>query len=114
MISAPAPITQRGATVTPGYWRDPERTRAAFDALGEEVSRSQVPAEYQNQPVLSQLPEAGAIVDAATTRLRLVVAAAIREEPIVTMPSLIGLTQAEAAKALEKIGLRLGKITVRS
>jgi hypothetical protein len=85
-----------------------------IDALGEEVSRSQVPAEYQNQPVLAQLPGAGTVVDAATTRLRLVVAAAVREEPIVTVPSLIGLTQAEAATALEKLGLRLGKITVRS
>jgi PASTA domain-containing protein len=84
-----------------------------IDALGEEVSRSQVPAEYQNQPVLAQLPAAGAVVDAATTRMRLVVAAAVRDEPIVTMPSLIGLTQGEAATALEKLGLRLGKITVR-
>ena len=46
--------------------------------------------------------------------MRLVVAAAVRDDPIVTVPSLVGLTQAEAARALEKIGLRLGKITVRS
>ena len=68
-----------------------------IDAFGEEISRSQVPAEYQNQPILTQLPEAGAVVDAATTRLRLVVAAAVRDEPVVTMPSLVGLTQSEAA-----------------
>ena len=85
-----------------------------IDTLGEEISRSQVPAEYQNQPVLAQLPAAGTVIDPATTRLRLVVAAAVRDEPIVTVPSLIGLTQAEAARALEKIGLRLGKITVRT
>jgi len=85
-----------------------------LDALGHEVSRTQPPAEYQNAAVLAQLPAAGTTIDPATNRLRLVVAAAIREEPIVTMPSLIGLTQAEAAKALEKLGLRVGKITVRS
>jgi hypothetical protein len=85
----------------------------AMDTMGEEISRAQVPAEYQNQPVLAQLPAAGTVVDASTTRLRLVVAAAVRDDPIVTVPSLIGLTQAEAARALEKIGLRLGKVTVR-
>jgi beta-lactam-binding protein with PASTA domain len=84
-----------------------------LDTMGEEISRSQVPAEYQNQPVLEQLPAAGRVVDASTTRLRLVVAAAVRDEPVVTVPSLIGLTQAEAGRALEKIGLRLGKVTVR-
>jgi beta-lactam-binding protein with PASTA domain len=83
------------------------------DTMGDEISRAQVPAEYQNQPVLAQLPAAGTVVDASTTRLRLVVAAAVRDDPIVTVPSLIGLTQAEAARALEKIGLRLGKVTVR-
>jgi hypothetical protein len=85
-----------------------------IDALGHEVSRTQVPAEAQNSPVLLQLPGADAVVDPATTRLQLVVAAAVREEPIVTVPSLVGLTQPEAARALESLGLRLGKITVRS
>jgi hypothetical protein len=85
----------------------------AIDSMGEEISRAQVPAEYQNQPILAQLPAAGTIIDPATTRLRLVVAAAVRDDPIVTVPSLIGLTQAEAARALEKIGLRVGKVTVR-
>jgi hypothetical protein len=85
-----------------------------IDALGQEVSRTQVPAEAQNSPVLLHFPEAGAVVDPATTRLQIVVAAAVREEPIITVPSLIGLTQAEASRALERVGLRLGKITVRS
>jgi len=85
-----------------------------IDSMGDEISRGQVPAEYQNQPVLAQLPPARTIVDAAVVRLRLVVAAAVRSDPVVTVPSLIGLTQVEATRALEKIGLRLGKITVRS
>jgi hypothetical protein len=83
------------------------------DALGKEISRTQVPAEYQNAVVLMQLPAAGSVIDPATTRLRLVVAAAVREEPIVALPSLIGLTQAEAATALSAVGLRLGKVTLR-
>ena len=128
-VPVAAPVTVnlvRAGVVVPDLFNQPllsalAAMRAAgldadvvIDALGAEVSRSQVPAEYQNQPVLMQLPEAGSVIDAATTRLRIVVAAAVRDEPIVTMPSLIGLTQGEAAKALEKIGLRLGKITVRS
>ena len=64
--------------------------------------------------MLAQLPPAGAVIDPSTTRMRLVVAAAIVEQPVVTMPSLIGLTQAEAARALEQIGLRLGSMSVRS
>lgn len=84
-----------------------------IDALGKEISRTQVPAEYQNAAVLMQLPEAGTVIDPATTRVRLVVAAAVREEPIVALPSLIGLTQAEASTALSAVGLRLGKVTVR-
>jgi hypothetical protein len=85
-----------------------------IDALGQEVSRTQVPADAQNSPVLVHYPGSGSVIDPATTRMRLVVAAALHEEPIVTVPSLVGLTQAEAARALEKIGLRLGTITVRS
>ena len=84
-----------------------------IDALGKEISRTQVPAEYQNAAVLLQLPDAGSVIDSSTTRLRLVVAAAVREEPIVALPSLVGLTQAEAATALSAVGLRLGKVTVR-
>jgi len=84
-----------------------------IDALGKEISRTQVPAEYQNAAVLMQLPDAGTVIDPATTRIRLVVAAAVREEPIVALPSLIGLTQLEASTALSAVGLRLGKVTVR-
>ncbi len=84
-----------------------------IDALGKEISRTQVPTEYQNSAVLMQLPVAGSVIDAATTRLRLVVAAAVREEPIVALPSLLGLTQSEAGAALSAVGLRLGKVTIR-
>ena len=85
-----------------------------LDALGQEVSRQQVPAEAQNSPVLLHFPAAGEVIDPATTRMQIVVAAAVREEPIVTVPSVVGLTQSEASRALERVGLRPGKITVRS
>lgn len=90
------------------------QTEIAIDTAGDEISRSQIPPEYQNQPVLAQLPTAGTLVDPTTIRLRLVVAAAVRDDPIVVVPSLLGLTQGEAATALAKIGLRLGTVTVRS
>jgi beta-lactam-binding protein with PASTA domain len=43
---------------------------------------------------------------------RLVLAVPIQVEPAVEVPSLSGLTQQEAQKALESIGLVLGKVSV--
>ena len=37
-----------------------------LDATGHEVSRVTLPPTYQNAPVLVQIPEAGAVIDAAT------------------------------------------------
>ncbi len=128
-VPTASPVTvnlARAGTVVPDLFGQPLQAALAtlsganlgvdviLDALGHEVSRTQIPAESQNSPVLAQLPVAGSVIDPATTRLRLVVAAAVRDEPIVTVPSLVGLTQTEAARALERIGLRLGKVTVRS
>ncbi len=85
-----------------------------IDTLGHEISSVRVPVEYQNSPVLAQLPMAGDVTDPTTGRVQLVVAAAIAEEPVITVPSLAGLTQAEAARVLEQLGLRLGKVSVRT
>jgi len=85
-----------------------------IDALGHEISSVRVPVEYQNSPVLAQLPMAGEVADPAADRVQMVVAAAISEEPVVTVPSLAGLTQAEASRVLEQLGLRLGKVSVRT
>jgi beta-lactam-binding protein with PASTA domain len=63
--------------------------------------------------VLVQLPAAGTVVAAGTGRVRLVLASALRREPVVTMPSLIGLTPNEAKEVLEKVGLTLGSSNVR-
>ena len=84
-----------------------------LDMAGHEVSRLTLPPEYQNSPVLVQLPGAGTIIDPTTERVRLVLAAAIERVPTVTMPSLVGLTQDEVVQVLDRLGLRLGRVTVR-
>jgi beta-lactam-binding protein with PASTA domain len=43
----------------------------------------------------------------------LAVAAPVRVEPTVEVPSLTGLSQEEAKKALEALGLKLGKVEER-
>ena len=85
-----------------------------LDITGHEVSRVTLPAQLQNSPVLLQLPDAGTVLDPAAQRVRLVLAAAIDQVPVVTMPSLIGLTQDEVATVLNQLGLVLGRTTVRS
>ena len=84
-----------------------------LDALGKEVPRTPIPTEYQNVPVLAQLPVAGTRLDPAG-RVQLVVAATVTQPPIVTMPNLAGLTQAEASRVLEQLGLRVGNISIVS
>jgi hypothetical protein len=87
---------------------------ALLDTNGREVSRLEMPPEYVDVPVLHQLPEAGTVVPAGSGRVRLVVASALRRDPVVTMPSLVGLTLSEAQQVLERLGLVLGKSDVRS
>ena len=84
-----------------------------LDIMGREVSRSPLPPQYQNQPVLLQLPAAGTVVDPAAQRLRLVMAAAIEQTPVVTMPSLVGLSADEVGAVLNQLGLVLGRTTTR-
>lgn len=85
-----------------------------LDITGHEVSRVSLPPQFQNAPVLAQLPDAGTVVDPASGRVRLVLATAIDQVPTVTMPSLIGLTADEVATVLNQLGLVLGRTTVRS
>lgn len=85
-----------------------------FDTTGRELPRASIPPEYDGSPVLSQAPPAGAVVDPVAARVRLVVASALRRDPVVTMPSLIGLTFDEAKQVLERLGLGVGTSTVRS
>jgi hypothetical protein len=87
---------------------------ALLDTTGREVSRTSLPPEYVDAPVLLQLPEAGAVVPAGTGRVRLVVASALRRDPVVTMPSLVGLSLTEAKQVLDRLGLVLGQSNVRT
>lgn len=85
-----------------------------IDTTGREVSRTALPPEYVAAPVLFQLPEAGNVVPVGTGRVRLVIASALRRDPVVTMPSLIGLSLTEAKQVLDRLGLVLGESSVRS
>lgn len=85
-----------------------------LDVLGHEVPKTSLPPQYQNQPILDQLPPAGTVVDPTAQRLRLVVATALDQAPVVTMPSLVGLSYDEVASVLDGLGLKVGKTTVQS
>ena len=63
--------------------------------------------------MLAQSPLPGALIDASQTAIgaTLVIAVPAKLESVVEVPSLAGLTQVEAKQVLEKIGLRLGKVT---
>jgi hypothetical protein len=85
-----------------------------LDVLGHEVPKTSLPPQYQNQPILDQLPAAGTVVDPSSQRMRLVVATALEQAPVVTMPSLVGLTYDEVASVLDGLGLKVGKTSVQS
>jgi hypothetical protein len=87
---------------------------ALLDTTGREVSRVALPPEYADAPVLFQLPQAGTVVPVGSGRVRLVVASALRRDPVVTMPSLIGLSMSEARQVLDRLGLVLGETSVRT
>jgi hypothetical protein len=85
------------------------RPGSMIDALGKDVSTDRLPVEYQDSPIIEQLPAAQSIVP-DTQLVRLVVAAIVQQDPVVTMPNLVGLTQDEALKVLEQLGLRVGAV----
>lgn len=89
-------------------------TDLIFDTTGKELPRATLPPEYVDTPVLHQSPEPGAIAPPGEQRVRLVVASALRRDPVVTMPSLLGLTSSEAARVLERLGLVIGRTTFKS
>jgi len=85
-----------------------------LDAAGQELPRTSLPAASANVPVLAQQPPAGTIVDPSTDRARLVLAASFQQESVVVMPNLSGLSLAEATKALEGLGLKVGTTTIKT
>lgn len=84
-----------------------------LDTTGREISRTSLPPEYESTPILAQDLAPGTVVPAGTGRVRLVSASALRREPVVTMPSLIGLTYDEVVTVLNRLGLQVGTTTVR-
>jgi hypothetical protein len=83
------------------------------DITGREVAPANPGAEFGSTIVLAQLPETGQPVP-STTAAQLVVSASLQIEATVEMPSLAGLSLAEARQVLEGLGLVLGKVTTRS
>jgi hypothetical protein len=85
-----------------------------LDFTATEYAPANPTNDILGQPVLSQWPPAGALFDAISGGLgaALVIAVPAKLESVSEVPSLAGLTQAEAKTVLEKIGLRLGKVTV--
>jgi len=85
-----------------------------LDFEGTDYAPASPGTEQLGQPVLAQSPAAGSLIDASreAAGAALVIAVPARMESVVEVPSLAGLTQAEAKQVLEKIGLRLGKVTV--
>jgi hypothetical protein len=85
-----------------------------FDTTGREIPRASLPPEYVDAPVLVQEPRRGEVAPPENLRARLVVASALRRDPVVKMPSLIGLSSSEAAQVLERLGLSVGTVTVQN
>jgi len=84
-----------------------------LDAAGNSVPPKNVGVDYGESLVIAQMPQPGDVVLSAGGTAQLVVAASLKVEATVEVPSLIGLTEAEARKALEALGLRLGKVEQR-
>jgi hypothetical protein len=83
-----------------------------LDIAGREVAPANPGATYIDSPVLVQVPAPGEPVP-PTASAQLAVAAALQVEASVEVPPLTGLTLAEAKKALEAVGLVLGKVETR-
>jgi len=85
-----------------------------LDFEGSDYAPANPGREQLAQPVLAQSPVAGALLDSAATSrgAAAVIAVPAQLESVVEVPSLAGLTQDEAKRVLEDLGLRLGKVTV--
>jgi len=79
-----------------------------IDTIGHEISPFDIPADQSDSPVLMQLPEPGTSMTPGS-RVRLVIAGAVRRENTVTMPSLVGLEYDEVVEVLDRLGLRIGQ-----
>lgn len=83
-----------------------------LDVTGASVPVANPGAEFGGSLVLMQVPPVGVPV-AAGQFAQLLISASLKVEASVEMPSLAGLTLAEATKALEAVGLKVGRTSVR-
>ncbi len=83
-----------------------------LDVTGHDVPTANPGADYVNSFVLAQIPEAGTPL-APEERAQLVIAAALQVQASIEVPSFAGLTLNEAQKALEGLGLVLGKVVTK-
>lgn len=81
-----------------------------LDVVGRDVAPANPDLVYADQPILMQFPDAGKAVP-PDGRIQLVVSAPLQSQEVVEVPSLAGLTLSEAQKALENVGLKLGRTT---
>lgn len=83
-----------------------------LDAAGREIAPGNPSQAERDVPVLVQVPDPGVPVP-PDGRARLGVAAELRVQPAIEVPSLAGLTLSEAQRALESAGLTLGRVETR-
>jgi len=77
-----------------------------IDSYGTDIAPSGIPEPAKASPVLNQVPEAGEIV-AKNAPVQLHISAKVAQQ--VKVPSLAGLTIAEAKAQLEALGLVVGE-----
>ena len=83
-----------------------------LDVTGSDVPPANPGSQYASSLVLMQLPPAGTAVPTGQS-IQLVVAAVLEAEASVEIPSLTGLSLPEAQKALESLGLVLGRVVTK-
>jgi len=82
-----------------------------LDFTGRDLPPTQPDPQNDSTPVLVQWPPANAALPPGGGA-RVVIAVPIQVEPAVAVPVLSSLTEQEVRKALEAIGLVLGKVTI--
>jgi hypothetical protein len=84
-----------------------------LDVVGRDIAPANPGSDYNDQPVLAHFPTAGSAVP-PEAQVQLLVSAALQVQQSVEVPSLAGLTLSEAQKALEALGLVLGKVVTKT
>lgn len=84
-----------------------------LDVVGRDVAPANPGSDYNDQPILAHFPSAGTAVP-PEGQVQLLVSTALQVQQSVEVPSLAGLTLSEAQKALEALGLVLGKVVTKT